>query len=182
MQNKKILISGGGIAGLTMAYWLHSHGFQPTVIERASEIRTDGYMIDFVGTGWDIANKMGIIPQLQEKNYDLSSVVYKNAKGQTTAEMSIADLYTASGVGNKYVTLDRADLVELLYERVKGTVEVRFDTSIGQVRQSTECVMVTFANGATEEFDLLIGADGIHSNVRKQLFGAEEEFAHFLGH
>lgn len=188
MKNKKILISGGGIAGLTVAYWLHRYGFQPTIIERAGEIRTDGYMIDFAGTGWDIANKMGLIPQLQQKNHDLSKIIYKNAAGKTTAEMSMRDLYAASGAGDKHFTLDRADLVDILFAAVKENVTVkenvavRFDTSIEQVHQSAEAVTVTFADGSQETFALLIGADGIHSNVRKLVFGPEEAFAHFLGY
>ena len=79
----KILISGGGIAGLTCAYWLQKQGHQPIVIEKANQIRTDGYLIDFAGTGWDVANRMHLAPALQQKELPVPAVLFKNALGKT---------------------------------------------------------------------------------------------------
>ncbi|HVU09871.1 MAG TPA: FAD-dependent monooxygenase [Phototrophicaceae bacterium] len=178
----KILIAGAGPAGLTLAYWLHKDGHTPVLIEKAPDIRTAGYMIDFAGSGWDVANRMGLIPQLQSVSQLVEKIVYKDADGHTTASMSVAKLYNAWGIEGHFLALNRRDLVEALYHAVETDVEIRFGTTLMAVCQSTESVTATFDNGQEETFDLLIGADGIHSHARALAFGSEAEFANYLGY
>ena len=80
----RILISGAGVAGLTLAYWLEKHGHEPIIVEKSPDIRTEGYMIDFTGTGWDVAERMGLIPVIRERAYPAENVIYKNGQDKVT--------------------------------------------------------------------------------------------------
>lgn len=178
----RILIAGAGPAGLTLAYWLHRDGHTPVIFEKAPNIRTAGYMIDFAGSGWDVANRMGVIPQLQAVSHSIEEIVFKDVHDHTKAKLPAAKLFNAWGMESRYLALDRSDLVEALYHAVESDVEIRFGTTLTGVCQSPEAVTATFADGQEEAFDLLIGADGIHSNVRSLVFGSEAEFADYLGY
>ncbi|MEO8395102.1 MAG: FAD-dependent monooxygenase [Chloroflexota bacterium] len=178
----RILIVGAGPAGLTLAYWLKRDGHTPILIEKGSDIRTAGYMIDFAGSGWDVADRMGVIPQLQAVSHLVNEIVFKDAHDQTTARLPVLKLFNAWGIESRYLALDRRDLVETLYHALESEVEIRFGTTLTAVCQSAEAVTVTFADGKQEAFDLLVGADGIHSSVRELVFGSEAEFADYLGY
>ena len=178
----RVLIAGAGPAGLTLAYWLKRDGHTPILIEKAPDIRTAGYMIDFAGSGWDVANRMGVIPDLEAVDHTVKEMVFKDSSGRTTAVLPVTKLYRAWGFNKRYLGLDRRDLVETLYHAVGSDVEFRFDTTITAVCQSADAVTVTFADGKQESFDLLVGADGIHSSVRGLVFGSEAEFADYLGY
>ncbi|MBI1255936.1 MAG: hypothetical protein GC204_00555 [Chloroflexi bacterium] len=178
----RVLIAGAGPAGLTLAYWLKQDGHTPILIEKAPDIRTAGYMIDFAGSGWDVANRMGVIPHLQAVSHSVKELTYVNSSGHTTSRLPVRKLFNAWGMKNPYLALDRRDLVETLYHALKSDVEIRFATTITAVCQSADAVTVTFADGKEEAFDLLVGADGIHSSVRSLVFGSEAEYAHYLGY
>ncbi len=176
----KILISGGGIAGLTAAYWLEKACMTPVVIEKAQGIRQTGYGLDFFGTGLDIAERMGILGPLRAHPLPAEYVAFVNAAGKQIASMHIAALERAAH--DQYIPLMHYTLENVLYETIRDRVEVRFDTSIHSIQQSSDAVTVQYENGTQESFDLLVGADGIHSNVRGLIFGPESEFAHFMGY
>lgn len=176
----RVLISGGGIAGLTLAYWLHHYGIEAVVIEQAEVIRRDGYGIDFFGTGYDVAERMGIIERLRKRELLLNSIAYVNRAGKMVAELNRELLkYIMHG---KYMGLMHWTLEETLYEAIAGRVEVRFGRSLVRIMPGTDAVEVTLNDGTIETFDLLIGADGVHSQTRALVFGPEEQFAHFLGY
>jgi 2-polyprenyl-6-methoxyphenol hydroxylase-like FAD-dependent oxidoreductase len=183
MDKLKILVSGGGLAGLTAAYWLRKHGHEPVVIERAPGLRRDGYGLDFFGTGYDVAERMGIIESLAQTQIFMnkgSGIAFVNEDGKPVAELKTDAVRKI--LGGKYMGLMHYNLEEVLYDAVKGDVEIRFGTSILAVTQSAESVAVTYENGDSETFDLLVGTDGIHSNVRNLVFGPEKEFAYYLGY
>lgn len=180
-SNKKILISGAGISGLTLAYWLKKHGFSPTVIEKRPNLNNKGYMIDFYGSGFDVAEKMGLLDQLVEKSsqYPVKKLEFVDNKGKPRASLNIDKFREL--LDHRYAPLLRGDLETVIYESMKEVVPVRFGASIANLTIHEDSVDVIFDNGQNETYDLVVGADGIHSNVRKLLWGDESQFNHFLG-
>lgn len=181
IANKNILISGAGISGLTLSYWLQQHGFSPTVIEKRPNLNDRGYMIDFYGSGYDVAEKMGIIEQLQIKSeqYPISKLEFVDRNGKPRARLDVEKFREV--LNQRYFPLMRGDLEEVIYESVKDRVPIRFGTSINRLEVQDDAVEVEFSNGKSDSFDLVIGAGGIHSNVRKLLWGDESEFSRYLG-
>jgi 2-polyprenyl-6-methoxyphenol hydroxylase-like FAD-dependent oxidoreductase len=175
----RVLISGGGIAGLTLAYWLHQYHIPAVVIEQATGIRRDGYAIDFMGTGYDVAERMGIIDTLHMRQNPFESLVYVNRTGKPIARLDAALLHTVTN--GKYLGLMHSTLEEVLYEELAEQVEVRFARWITAIDSGPNEVAVTFNDGTTESFDVLIGADGVHSTTRALTFGPQEQFSRYLG-
>lgn len=176
----RILISGGGIAGLTLAYWLHRYGMEPVVIEQAGGMRSDGYAIDFFGTGYDVAERMELIDRLQAQHIPLKEVAYVSESGKLIAKLDSALMRKV--MHGKYMALMRLSLEEALYAAVAGDVEMRFGRTLVAVQHSPEALVATFDDGTMEVFDVLIGADGLHSNTRDLVFGSEERFGRYLGY
>lgn len=176
----RVLISGGGIAGLTLAYWLRQYGIEVLVIERAAPYCHDGYGLDFYGTGYDVAERMGVIDQLRAQQFPWKEIAYVNASGKRVAHMSIALIYKITR--NRYMPLMHSTLEEVLYKAVADSVGVRHNTTLVAVQPGSDEVAVTFNDGTTDSFDLLIGADGVHSNVRRLVFGKNDQFERYLGY
>ncbi len=179
-QHRKVLISGGGIAGLTLAYWLHRYGFQPVVVEQAPHLRTEGYAIDFAGSGWDVAERMNLIPELSRRQSIVDHFIFKDRHGRTTARLALEDLRRS--FHGKIIQIMRPNLEQVLYEAVCDTVEIRFGTTIQRIEQSPDDALVFLSDGTAEHFALVVGADGIHSHVRRLVFGEERQFDVYLGY
>jgi 2-polyprenyl-6-methoxyphenol hydroxylase-like FAD-dependent oxidoreductase len=176
----RVLISGGGIAGLTLAYWLHQYAIPSVVIEQAQGIRRDGYAIDFLGTGYEVAERMSLIDRLESQQIPFDALAYVNKTGKLIAKLDAALLRNITD--GKYMGLMHSTLEEVLYEALAGQVEVRFGRSLVAIEPGPNAVVVTFNDGTTESFDLLIGADGVHSNTRALVFGPEDHFSRYLGY
>ena len=175
-----VLISGVGIAGPTLAYWLLVHGLQPTLVERAPRLRTGGYAIDFWGRGYDVADRMGIIREIRRAGYKIKEFRIVNGRGRRVGGFNVG-VFRAATHG-RYVTIARSDLVKSIFRLVEGRCETIFGDSIASLTQSGGTVEVTFEHAAPRRFDVVIGADGLHSNVRKMVFGGEGQFEKFLGY
>ncbi|WP_135452744.1 FAD-binding domain [Mycobacterium sp. DL99] len=175
----RIAISGAGVAGAALAHWLHRTGHIPTLIERAPAFRTGGYMIDFWGIGYRTARQMGIESAIREAGYDVQSVHSVGPDGTTRAALRV-DVFRRI-IGNDFTSLPRGDLAAAIYRTIEGRVPTVFGDSITGIDQRPGGVRVTFENGPADDFDLVIGADGLHSNVRSLVFGPEERFEHYLG-
>lgn len=178
----RVLIAGAGVAGLTLAYWLEKNGHKPVIIEKSETIRTEGYMLDFTGTGWDVADRMGIIPELRKRAYPAENIVYKDENDKISAQISVHDLLSATGNEVNFAALNRRDLVLTLYEAVQDKVEICFSKTIDTIQQDDNSVKVTFSDDSQGEYDILVGCDGIHSKTRQLVFGDESQFTQHLGY
>ena len=180
MDNKNILISGAGIAGVTLAFWLKKFGFNPTIIEISPTLREGGYAIDFMGAGFDVAEKMGIILGLEKADLNISSIAFVDKDNNTKGSMNYQKIRKV--LKNRAFSFLRSDLAKVIYNSLDQETEIIFGDSIQIIEQDEEKVKVTFNSGLTRYFDLLVGADGLHSNVRNLIFGNESQFEKYYGY
>ncbi|MDQ1022135.1 FAD-dependent monooxygenase [Streptomyces afghaniensis] len=177
---RAVLISGAGISGPALAYWLHRSGYTVTVVEKAGALRDGGYPIDVRGTAIEVVRRMGVLPQLRDAHIDSRRCTFIDAGGGEVA--SLPPHAVAGGVEGQDLEVRRGDLVAILYATVRDDVEFLFDDSIDTLDQSGQGVDVTFHSGQRRTFDLVVGADGMHSHTREYLFGPEERFHRYLGY
>jgi 2-polyprenyl-6-methoxyphenol hydroxylase-like FAD-dependent oxidoreductase len=180
MARKKVLISGAGVAGPALAWWLHRFGFEPSIVEVAPEFRSGGYMVDFWGKGLDIIDRMGLLPQVFERGYHVRNICFVHSDGSPAGGFSTAPFWNATD--GRFTSIPRTDLARTMWDDLPGDMPKRLDDEIATIEQDSEGVNVTFASGAEERVDLVVGADGLHSRVREVLFGPEEKFETFLGY
>ncbi len=175
----KVAISGAGVAGPAFAYWMRRTGHDVTLIESAPTFRTGGYVIDFWGLGYRISEKMGIDAALRAKGYEVQSLRAVGADGRTRASLQVGPIRRATD--GKYTSLARGDLAATIYQTVENDVETIYSDSIVGIDERDDGVGVTFHNAAPRTFDLLVGADGLHSRVRQLTFGPEAMCTRYLG-
>ena len=174
------LISGVGIAGATLAFWLHKYGIEPTLVELAPALRSSGYVIDFWGLGYDIAEKMGLLPDITRIGYHTQELRIVDEDGRRLSGFGVQLFRELTG--GRYVTIGRGDLSKLICDQISGSCEIIFGDSIAGLRETGGEVHVQFEHGAERRFDLVIGADGLHSRVRKLVFGPQDRYEKDLGY
>jgi 2-polyprenyl-6-methoxyphenol hydroxylase-like FAD-dependent oxidoreductase len=180
MRNGTILISGGGIAGLTLAHWLARRGFTPVIVERAAVPRPGGQAIDIRGTALDVVRQMGILAQADAVRTRLRGMVMLDGDGREVWR-SEERTYTGGRIENSDIELLREDLVRLLEPLAADGVERLYGDSVVALEQDSDGILVSFEHAAPRTFDLVAGADGLHSTVRELAFGPEQDFLHPLG-
>lgn len=173
----KVLISGASIAGPVLAYWLSRHGFDVTVVERAPTLRkTGGHAVDLFRPAMEISAKMGVLPRIEALATGTNRLaLYREGRARAT-EIDLAKIYAASS--DRHVEIMRDDLSEIYYDAARNDVEYLFGDSITAIEHDGT---VIFEHSPARTFDVIVGADGLHSNVRHLTFGEQAGLTRFLG-
>ena len=177
---ESVLISGIGIAGPTLAHWLNRSGFHCTLVDKSPALRSGGYVIDFWGLGYEIAERMGLLSEIDAAGYHMQELRVVDDRGQRIS--GFGTRVFGELTGGRYITLARSDLSRLIFDTIKNSSEVLFSNEVASLREDTEGVDVTLADGKERRFDLVIGADGLHSRIRTLTFGPERRFERHLGY
>jgi 2-polyprenyl-6-methoxyphenol hydroxylase-like FAD-dependent oxidoreductase len=170
-----VLISGAGIAGATLAALLGRAGHRVTVVERDQGVRSSGNPVDVRGAAYEIAEQLGVMPRLQDAATKVHELIFVDDAGRRVASMRTRQSE------DREVEVPRADLSSILVESGSNDAEFLFDDMITQLTPDTGGVDAVFDRAASRRFDLVVGADGIHSGVRRLAFGPEADFAEHLG-
>jgi 2-polyprenyl-6-methoxyphenol hydroxylase-like FAD-dependent oxidoreductase len=178
-RRKKVLVSGAGVAGPTLAWWLHRFGFEPSIVEVAPKFRTGGYMIDFWGKGFDLVEQMGLLPKVIQRGYRVKEVRFVHSDGGRAGGFSLTPFDRATN--GRFISLSRSELAGIIWQALPSSIETRFAEQVVRLEPESDAVRVYFAHSRPEMFDLVIGADGLHSSVRKLIVGPEDRFETFLG-
>ncbi len=172
-----VLISGASVAGPVLAYWLTRYGFTVTVVERAPALRkTGGHAVDLFTPAMEIVQRMGVLDRVQAARTGTEWMTVWAEGRDRPVELELRKLMT--GVSDRHAEIMRDDLSEILYDATRDDVEYVFDDSITSISEAGE---VTFERGAARTFDLVVGADGLHSNVRGLVFGPESRHTTWIG-
>ncbi|MDR6906360.1 2-polyprenyl-6-methoxyphenol hydroxylase-like FAD-dependent oxidoreductase [Agromyces sp. 3263] len=175
----KVLISGGGIAGLTAAHALSDGGHDVTVVELAPDLRPGGQLVDLRGTSREAAARMGLLEAITAAQLPQRGMRYVDDRGRTLAELGV-EMFGGQGPVADLEIL-RGDLTRVLFEVVAGRVDLRFGESIAALSADDDGVDVAFEHGGPERFDLVVAADGLHSRVRRLVWGPEADYVRSLG-
>lgn len=177
-KNKKVLVSGASIAGLSTAWWMNKLGYRVTVVEIANEPRVAGGAVNIEGAALDAAKRMGIYERLKAEMLNVELMEFKNADDVTAGSMIIPGEDAA--LPDDEIEIERDKFIGILYEDLIDDVEFIFNTSITDMAETEDGITVAFKSGSKRSFDLVFGCDGSHSGVRKVWFGPEHDYAHFL--
>jgi 2-polyprenyl-6-methoxyphenol hydroxylase-like FAD-dependent oxidoreductase len=175
----RVLISGGGIAGPAAAFWLRRAGAEVTIVETASGPRPGGHAVDVRGIARTVVERMGLLETVKASRVDEQGIALVDRDNRRRAVMA-ADAFGGEGIVAE-IEIARGDLGRILYDATAGETDYRFGDRIVRLEQDVRGVDVTFRSGGTQRFDLVIGADGVHSGVRALAFGPEQEFVRYLG-
>lgn len=174
----KVVVCGAGITGLALANKLARDGVEVVVVERAKAPREQGYMIDFFGAGFDAAEELGVLPRIRELAYRVDEASLLDGRGRRRAAIRYTTF--ARTMRDRLCSIMRPDLERALREHLPSTVDLRFGAGVTAVEDLGDRVRVT-AGDQVVEADVLVGADGIHSAVRRLVFGGDENYVRYLG-
>lgn len=179
MLGRSVLIVGAGVAGTALAHWLLRYGFAPTIVESAPRLQRDGYIVHLWGLGYELVERMGLLPEVLRASHQVNEVRLVGRNGKRRAGFDAGVLKSLAG--GRYISLPRSRLSAILHCSVASHVPVRWDDAPIALEHRAGGVWVQFRSGHAQLFDVVVGADGQHSSVRKQVFGEARSFQHFLG-
>jgi 2-polyprenyl-6-methoxyphenol hydroxylase-like FAD-dependent oxidoreductase len=174
MKTRTILISGASVAGPALAFWLNRYGFKATIVERAPGVRPGGYAIDFRGASLRVLERMSLKGEVEKRQTHIGPISVVDENNRKIASMP-------DGFTSGELEVLRGDLAEIFYESTRHTAEYIFDDRVVRIEEDATGVEVQFQRGGRRRFDLVVGADGLHSGVRAVVFGEEAQFLRFLG-
>ncbi|GAA1040835.1 FAD-dependent monooxygenase [Streptomyces murinus] len=173
----RILVSGASVAGPVLAHWLTRYGFSVTVVERApAPRRTGGHAVDLFRPAMDISEKMGVLPHIEERATGTRRLTVRQEGSRRPVRADLSKIFGAAS--ERHVEIMRDELSEIYYDATRDDVEYLFGDSITAISPAGA---VRFEHAPPRRFDLVVGADGLHSNVRRLVFGAESGFSAFIG-
>ena len=170
---RNVLISGAGVAGPTLAYWLRRYGFRPTIVERTTAPRLGGQAIDIRGTAREVVTRMGVLDQIRAHHTGTHGIAYVDARNRKQATMRMTDFGDSGGIIAEIEIL-RGDLIRILHDAAGDDIEYLYGDMITGLTDTGTGVDVTFAHAAPRTFDIVVGADGLRSGVRTLVFGDDE--------
>jgi 2-polyprenyl-6-methoxyphenol hydroxylase-like FAD-dependent oxidoreductase len=169
-----ILINGGGIAGPCLAFWLTRHGHAVTIAEQARQLRTGGQAVDFRGPALTVLEKMGLLDRVKAGATQMGPLALVDGRGKEVGRLP-AEVISGE------VEIHWGDFARILYEAVCDDVNYRFGVRVTALDDNGQRVDATFSDGSTGSYDLVFGADGLHSGTRRLVFGPEDEYVTQLG-
>ena len=172
---KHVLISGASVAGPALAHWLYRNGMRTTIVERAESVRPGGLAVDFRGTAMRVLDEMGILDELRAHATHSGDATIVDEDGTPVATMP-AEIFAGD------LEVLKTDLTRILYDHTKNDTEYVFGDSITALTQDEAGVHVEFEHGTPKTYDLVVGADGLHSRVRALAFGPKDRFTHPMGY
>jgi 2-polyprenyl-6-methoxyphenol hydroxylase-like FAD-dependent oxidoreductase len=180
VRYQTVLVAGASVAGPTLAYWLQRYGFRVTVVERTPTLRRGwgGHAVDLFGPAVEVAERMGILTRVLEAR-TRTELIRLVRPGRRPVDVDFTRL--VAGISDRHVEIMRGELAAILHDASRDDVEYVFGDSISGLTQHQHGVDVTFEHGAPRRFDLVVGADGLHSAVRRLTFGDESRFRRFIG-
>src|SRR5277367_6055584 len=172
----RILVSGAGMAGLSTGITLGAAGHDVTIVERANHLRVNGSPIDIRGDAIEVAAKMGVLDEIRARRVDMSErVQFVGSRGELLAELPDSEFNDCPDD----TEIPREDLAHVLRGALDPATSLRFGESIADL--SDDGVDVRFASGERQRYDIVVGADGMHSASRRLVFGPEDQFLRHLG-
>lgn len=179
MPRMSVLVSGASIAGPALAFWLSRYGISTTVVESAPSLRPGGQAVDVRGVAKEVIKKMGLAEEVRAACTSTAGLSFVNRTNRRLATVR-AEHFGGDGPIAEIEIL-RGDLSQVLYEATKDDTEYLFGDRITGLDQREDGVQVSFESGLTRSFDVVIGADGLHSSLRATIFGEQSRFLHHLG-
>ncbi|KZM70019.1 FAD-dependent monooxygenase [Nocardia terpenica] len=164
-RTRRAVIAGAGIAGLAAALRLHRDGWEVLVVERSPTRRSGGYVVNLVGAAYDAIARFGLVAALRPRDIGFFTTILVHADGRE--KLTVPPAIAQAGLGDRALTVFRGDLETALYEAIADRVPIRFGTTVRTADEHAGGVRVTFSDGSSEQADLLVGADGLHSGIRK---------------
>ncbi len=180
VQNSLTMVHKTTLITKTVAIWLEFSGHDLTVVEKSPSLRDEGYMIDFFGSGYDVSEKMQILDDLEKIHYPIARLAFLDAYDRE--KFSIPYPSFRKLFDGRHFNFMRGDLERLLYSKLKDHLKLQFGMTVESVQHEEEKVRVKFSDGTIGIFDLVVGADGVHSQIRRLTFGEEKQFSRFLGY
>jgi 2-polyprenyl-6-methoxyphenol hydroxylase-like FAD-dependent oxidoreductase len=176
----RIVINGIGVAGPALAYWLTKSGHEVLLVEEAPQLRAGGYIIDFWGIGYDIVERMGLIGDIRALGYQVREVRLVDRAGRKRGGFDV-DVFRRM-TNDRFTSVRRSDVSATIYHAIETKVETLLGDSVARIEDDGHRVRVCFDRAAEREVDLVIGADGLHSRVRRLVFGPDADFETSLGY